>query len=257
MRAGRLRGGYGLDVLSNDWLGEDISKYYEAVRRYTNSTKDWGECPSDIMAEYGCQDVLTERRLHKYILARMPEDCKHIWEIEIATTKTLYEAERWGSYIIPQELQIKELMNLNRMSQLERKLSKIVGQSFRPHVNEDCYEVLCGKYGLPVLGVTDTGNPSFDKEALRMYQVHPLSPMIRYNEELKQHTSEFIDYIIEYRKLNTLTNFFVNPYQTMHIENILHPTYNQLLQTGRMSCSEPNMQQLDKSNKDLIHSRQS
>jgi DNA polymerase-1 len=65
-----------------------------------------------------------------------------------------------------------------------------------------------------------------------------------------------VDTIIEYRKLDTLNNFFVRPYQThMAPDGLLHPTYNQLLQTGRMGCSEPNMQQLDKTTKELVHPR--
>jgi len=75
-----------------------------------------------------------------------------------------------------------------------------------------------------------------------MYSTHPYAP------------TELIEAIIEYRKLSTLNSLFIQKYQSLlAADNRLHPNYNQCVRTGRMSCTDPNMQQLDKSAKKFIH----
>lgn len=142
---------------------------------------------------------------------------------------------------------------LNRLSEIDEELTRIVGRSFRPHVNDDMFEVFCGQYGLPILAFTkddngnDTENPSFDKHALAMYAAKPATP------------KDVLSLVIEYRKLNQRNALFISPWQDYAIyepeQNIylLRSTINQCVRTGRMSASEPNSQQLDKFVKGLIH----
>jgi DNA polymerase-1 len=237
-------GGYGLDALCMHWLKEDISSYEERLKPYLHKNKDFGRIPLDIIAEYNCQDALSNRRLHRYIDARTPEQCQGVLKTEIELTRVLFETEVYGMCVKPVELISKEFIIMTQMCELEERLEKAAGRSFRPHVNEDCFEVLCLQYGLPVAGYTDEGNPSFDKEALAAYIGHPHAPQ------------DIVTNIIAYRKLNTLKNFFITPYQELNIDGILHPQYNQVVRTGRMSCKTPNSQQLNKEAKELIHPRE-
>lgn len=244
-----FKGGYGLDALSTAFLGEDIRRYEEALQPYLFRNRDYGAVPADVMAEYACQDVITNRRLKKYLDARLPEESGGVWDTERYLTRVLFEAERHGMRVDPQELKIAEFRAMYRMAQISEELKRLVGRDFRPHVNEDCYEVLCLQYGLPVLALTNADddsedavhNPSFDKHALVAYSVHPQAP------------EGVVPLIQEYRQLNNSVTLFLRPYQELNVDGVLHPSHNQVVRTGRMSCVAPNSQQLDKKTKALIH----
>jgi DNA polymerase-1 len=240
------RGGYGLDALSKSWLGEDISKYEAALQPYLKRNKDYGRIPPDILGEYGGQDILTNRRLWGYIAETLAEQCYNVRDTEIQLTRRLYQMERNGLRVEPQQLRLAQLQLLNRMSQIDDELTQIVGRSFRPHVNEDCFDVLCTQYGLPILAYTkdddgeETGNPSFDKAALVMYEAHPQAP------------PGVVQCIREFRQWSQIDSLFLTPWQELVVDGYLHSSYNQCVRTGRMSCSDPNAQQLNDFVKQLI-----
>lgn len=230
---------YALDLLSKDWLKEDISGFEEAFKPYLHRNKDYGAIPGDLMGEYACQDVISNRRLWKYIRSRIPEQCEQVVETEIELTRVLYDMERNGMRVTP-DIQHRELKLLLELATLEKQLADDVGYSFRPHTNPDCFSVLCNTYGLPVLGYTDKGDPSFDKHTMAQYAAHPLAP------------KEIVDGILKYRHGRTIWSNFVKPYQKFAIDEFIHPSYRQCLRTGRMGCQMPNMQQLSSEAKELI-----
>lgn len=243
------KGGYGLDALSRAWLGEDIGHFELAMKPYLYRNKDYGAIPQDVMAAYACQDVITNRRLRKYTDARMPVECEAVRDVEIGLTPVLFDIERTGMRVDTRALQIKELSLLRRLMEIDEELTRITGRSFRPHVGGDCFDVLCNQYGLPVLAWTgdkededdeEPGNPSFDKHALAAYASHPFAPR------------EVVDLIMEYRKLNTLNSLFISKWQEFEVDGRLHPSYNQAVRTGRLSCKKPNAQQVTSVAKELV-----
>lgn len=243
-----MRGGYSLSALSMGWLEEDVSKYENRLKAFLKGCRshDYGDVPADILAEYGCQDVITERKLYHYINQRCPEMCRKVWNMEVQLTSALFDIEQTGLCIDPTEVQKKQMQVLYEMLALEEKLNELTGMNLRPHVNDDCYDLLCNKYGLPVLGYTDEGNPSFDKGALSSYQRHPL---VESNKELMT----IISLLLQYRTRNTLNSLFLETFLNLHVDGVLHPSYNQAVRTGRMSCSQPNSQQQNTESKALIH----
>lgn len=242
---------YGLASLSNDWLERDILQYENRLKGYLQGckSKDYGDVPADIIGEYGCQDVLTNRELYEYLLRRRSDRCLNVWDTEVALTPALFDMEVVGMRVDPLTLQKKELQILTEMVLLEENLHRTTGIVARPHTNPDCYEIICNRYGLPVLGYTDKGDPSFDKDALTAYLSHPL---VRASEEI----TKAISMIRRYRKLNTLLTFFVRPYQEHAVDSLMHPDYNQTVRTGRMSCRRPNAQQLSPEAKELVYPNQ-
>jgi len=242
------RFGFELDVLSKEWLHEDISPLEHRLKAYLASckSKDYGDVPGDIIGEYGCQDVLTNRKLDKYLRKNRHEQTAGVWETEILLTPVLFDMEVTGLRVDPQELMKKQYLVLYEMSKLEEELHQLTGIAVRPHTNPDCYEVLCTKYGLPVLGYTDKGEPSFDKFALISYLSHPV---VQASVEL----TAIVKKIQRYRKLHTLNGFFIAPYREHEINGLMHPDYNQIIRTGRLSCRRPNAQQLSPEAKELVH----
>jgi DNA polymerase-1 len=245
---GGSREGYALDKLSKHWLKHDISEYEARLQPYLGrNNKDYGRIPSDIAAEYGCQDVLTERNLHAHIQSRIPERGRGVERTEIALTKELYKLEKRGMRFDETQMMLAQLKSLNRMSQLDAEISKLTGMDFRPAVNEDCNKVLCGKYGLPIVAYTkdsdgeETENASFDKKALALYKGLPYAPQ------------DVISRIIEYRAHNQRNNLFYTPILSGGWNGCIHPNYGQNdARTGRMTCKQPNAQQFDETILGLI-----
>jgi len=240
----QFKGGYSIDALSKHWLRHDISEYEDAMKPYLHNNKDYGAIPPDIMAPYAGQDVITARRLDKYIESRMPEECRRVSNTEIELTMALFEMEREGMRVDPNMLKAQEINCMNKMLELDEKMYDITGQMFRADNSADCYDILCNQYGLPVLGWTEDNNPSFDKDTLKLYLTHADAPV------------ELVKTMLQYRSLSTFVSFFVKPYQELHVDGILHPSYNQAVRTGRMSCKKPNSQQLNKLAKSLIIPRE-
>lgn len=239
---------YGLDSLSLEWLEEDISPFDKRLHAHLSGckSKDYGDVPGDIIGEYGCQDAITTRKLYQYLLRRRHEQTVGVWNTEIKLTPVLYDMEVVGLRVDPQELLVTQYKTLAEMLDLEAALHALIGFAMRPHTNEDCFEVLCNKYGLPVLGYTDTGDPSFDKDVLTSYMAHPI---VRASAEL----TDAVTKIKRYRKLHTLNSLFLEVFIREQVDGVMHPDYNQAVRTARMSCRKPNAQQNSKEAKALIH----
>jgi len=244
---------YGLKPLSLEWLEYDPGPSQDRVKQYLeqSKSKNYGDVPGDIIGEYGCQDVITNRMLYKHECRRKSDRVSGVWDTEIALTPVLFDMEVQGLRVDPTMLKIKEMQLLHKMISIEEKLSEELGFVMRPHTNADCQEALCTKFGLPVLAWTDDDgkgknhNPSFNKYALTSYLAYPV---VRRSEQL----TRIVTMIRDYRKMNTLLTFFVRPYQEHQVDGVMHPDYNQTVRTGRMSCRRPNAQQLSTEAKTLI-----
>jgi len=257
---------HSLDNLSKDWLNQDISHYEHAFARYLfdhNGNKvcqDYGTIPALILGEYGCQDVLTTRKLKRYILEKLatPEysDCSVVSANELELTTELFNIECNGMHVNPTKVDVSKLNTLHRLNSIIFRIRDITGSCIRPHTTDDCYRFLCGEYGLPVLEWTNeddddkASNPSFSKSAMQSYLIHP---RVQEDTVLK----ESVELIQEYRTLNTFNSLFLSTFKARNIPNskgsgVLHSSYNQCVRTGRLSCSDPNAQQMSSLAKELI-----
>ena len=90
-------------------------------------------------------------------------------------------------------------------------------------------DLLFVRLGLPVVAKTKTGAPSTNEEAL----------------EILQHYHDIPKIMLEFRKVSTLNNMFIQKIPSLlDLNNIIHPSY--LLHgtvTGRTSSEDPNAQQ--------------
>ncbi len=244
---------YALKNLSRDWLGEDIDKYEDALRPYLKTpkdiwfNKDYGKIPIEVMAEYGGQDVLTNRKLYHYLCDTIHQDCKVVARTEIELTRVIFEEERAGMCIDLSEILRERAKNLAEQLGILVELEELLGYQVRPSSPDDCYDLFCNVHGLPVIEWTDSDNPnpSFSKTALAKYRVYSNAPV------------EIIDLFLKYRKLETLYDMFLVPYAKLAVEHSdshrLHPNFNQCVRTARRSCKNPNAMQLDSRAKALIH----
>lgn len=253
----QYRGGYSLDNLSKLWLGQDITQFERKLKIALGKSLDYSSVRTTVMAEYACQDVITNRRLYHYIEQRRPKDCNLVAQMELELTPILYNMEREGLCVNETELQLEELEVMARMLEIEVALLKRLGRSVNPSSRDDTLDVLINQFGLPAVEWTDeddegepAGNISFNKKAFDKYLVHPLVDTLK--------IGDVIAYFKEYRQLATFKSLFVVKYQDLFTTDEygisrLHAIYNQLIRTGRMSSKDPNAQQLNTRAKKLIH----
>lgn len=249
-------GGRSLEGLAVAWLPPEYRKQKELLSRYLKNSKDFGDIPLDILAEYACGDVHVNRALHKHCLDIINEyGCQYLYQNEIAFTRVLLDMERAGLYIDPQQVMIAEYLARGRMINIEKELKELIGYYMNPNSPKQVYDLLCVRYGLPVVKWTDPkknksgkSNPSFDKEAMEIYK----EDCIDVTEEIEK----VILLLCEYKGLSQQCGLFYEPWQTLAKPEgdlgVLHADFNQNVATGRLSCSQPNDQQLNTEAKQQI-----
>jgi DNA polymerase-1 len=167
----------------------------------------------------------------------LQDDCLDTVEAEIQLTSVLVEIEQVGLHVDKLRIgkdAIKRIPNI--LNKLEEELKVMTGKYFRPHVNSDCHDILCSHFGAPVLNWTKGSKkkapePSFDKDTLKIYETYPEIP------------EGVVSRISEYRHFHQLLGTFTKPYLFKSKKRRMHGSFNQCVRTGRMSMSDPNMQQ--------------
>src|SRR3989304_1735417 len=230
------KGGYGLDILARDWLNDPDWQWEKKIKPYLHKNKDYGQIPHDILSVYAKRDIEVNRRLDLFIQRTLPQSCYAIKNIEKDCTRSLYKIEQLG-------FTVGDVVS--RAIDIQQELLDIIvyyydkyGFYVEPHVPNDCRLLICEKLGLPVLGWTAGGKPAFDKKTLKKYPRHL-----------------DIDKLLYYRSLSTFKSGFIIPAVKYAIDDIIHPTFSQLVRTGRMSCKQPNLQAMSKYAKALIKPR--
>ena len=228
------------DALAADWLNlENVDEHKCAMLPFLTNTKDWGEVPTRLMAPYACHDVHKNRLLHRYIATNRHIDTNEVSELEEKVTQCLCRCEQVGLQVNRTALKLEEYNTTAALLKTADKIRKEHGILMRPNVNGDCYEVFHKQMGFPVCGYTEKGQPSYDKFALKTLLQYPGIPI------------ELVKDCLSYRQ-NISHNGFVKSYRKHELDGRIHASYNQAIRTGRMSCKEPNMMQLNKRAKELI-----
>lgn len=245
------RMGHQLKPLARDWLGlemEDtnrVDRYLAGLGKGNKKFKDYAAVPIDILGEYAGMDVLANRDLYRFCCHRRVEQLERVWNTEILLTPVLYDMECEGMRADQLALKREAINCLTSILEKQEQLERLSGCEFT-NSNAHLFDILCNQFGLPVLSYNDNGNVSFDADALAAYSIHPQvigDPTI----------TEFIETLRAWRTDDTFNSLFLQTYiHLMDEDGFLHPSFNQLVRTGRMSCRQPNAQQLNKRAKKLM-----
>jgi len=258
---------YGLKPLCQDWLDYDtgsldrVTAYLESIK-----SKSYADVPIDLLGEYCNDDIRMNRMLYRFLQKKMQariektkgvkgEAVRQLIETEIKLTSVLFDMEKDGLHVDEQQLKIESAKTLKIMIRNATEIAEMAGREFT-NSNACMYDILISQYGLPILATikerddngrwVDTGRPSFDKDAMALYKVHPVvtsDPKI----------NKLVSMIAEYRKEQQYKSLFLDTFLRLNVDGIVHPNYNQSVKTGRLSCSAPNSQQQNERSKKLIH----
>ena len=170
-----------------------------------------------------CFDILKEELTDRNLM-------KVLNEIEMPLIEILSSMEKKGIMIDPDYFS-KYGKELERaIDELQEKIYEEAGESFNINSPKQLAEILFFKLNLPPVKKTKTGL-STDEEVL---------------EKLKENGAEIAKAILEYRKLAKLKNTYVDAIPKLRDENNrVHTTFNQIgTTTGRLSSSDPNLQNI-------------
>ena len=170
-----------------------------------------------------CFDILKEELTDRNLM-------KVLNEIEMPLIEILSSMEKKGIMIDPDYFS-KYGKELERaIDELQEKIYEEAGENFNINSPKQLAEILFFKLNLPPVKKTKTGL-STDEEVL---------------EKLKEAGAEIAKAILEYRKLAKLKNTYVDAIPKLRDENNrVHTTFNQIgTTTGRLSSSDPNLQNI-------------
>ena len=184
-------------------------------------------------AEYSCEDSDQTLDVHLALWPRLQADAKllSIYQLEIASSETLYRIERNGVLIDAPMLAQQSHELGTRIMQLEREAHDLAGQPFNLASPKQIGEIFFTKLGLPVVKKTATGAPSTDEEVLeKLAEDYPLPAKI-----------------LEHRGLSKLKGTYTDKLaQLAHPRTgRVHTHYAQAVAvTGRLSSNDPNLQNI-------------
>lgn len=217
---------FDLDSLSNIYFNE---RKIEKMSLVEKAFGGWNNIPAPIMGEYAQQDARITYRLFTRLYADMEKqellqlwpDCeRYIWSL-------MYMCDT-GIDIDWDQLAVLSKEALDKMAELVNELH------FVPSKRKQLESFLFNKCGITPTLFTEKKQPSTDDAALRHYA-----------GQVERH-SEAIHKVLQYRKLQKSNSTWYEGFLTRRgPTNRLYPGLKQHgTRTGRLSCSEPNLQQI-------------
>ena len=227
------RNNHGLDELAQKHLGHANIPFSE-VAGSGRSFIGFARVPLDCATEYSGEDSDVTLRLWRLLKPRLPAERRdHVYEtLERPMVATLAAMERRGVMIDRAILSRLSGEFAQDMARLEADIFEMAGESFNLASPKQLGDILFGKMGLPGAKKTATGAWSTSASVL---------------EDLAVEGNDFSRRILDWRQLAKLKSTyadalpgFVNP-QTgrVHTSYALASTT-----TGRLSSSEPNVQNI-------------
>lgn len=222
---------YGLDDLSN--------KYYKDRKKNLSTVEKeigWDKIPAFLMGEYACTDVFLT---FKHYLRTLPtlehEDLISVYTDSQRYLKVLRRIVDRGLYVDPTLAQGLQEAAQGRCTALRDGLGLDPAKAgqVRTRLHSGGSEGL----GLPVLYRTKGKQPAVDSTSL-----------IRYANQFEE-ARELAEKITEYRQLSkAISTWYQGFFTKTDVQGRLHPGLNQTgTRTGRLSCREPNLQQIPRS----------
>jgi DNA polymerase-1 len=238
---------HGLKAIAKTLLGkDDVLDYDEAIKHGTDS---------EVFCNYAMNDAEWTYELAMLLKPKLEEQglTKLFREIEMPFLKVLSRMEMNG-VLVDQERVNKTTIELQRkLQQLETTMLQSLGMKvlvqhdllgnidivspINFNSSQQIATIITKQLGLPLETVTEKGAVKVDKNTLRVLSgKHP-----------------FIDLLIDYKAVQKLLTAFFEPLPGfIDSDGRVRPHYKDTgTVTGRLSCSNPNLQQLPKESKKL------
>ena len=226
-------GRHNMDDLAKRYLGHQTISFEEIAGKGKNQLT-FNQIPLEQAAEYAAEDADVTMKLQQVLwekLSKEPSLEKLFKEMELPLLGVLSRMERRGVLIDSDALFLQSNEIANRLSELEEQAYVLAGQPFNLASTKQLQEILFDKLGLPVIQKTPKGAPSTNEEVL---------------EELA-FSHELPKVLVEHRGLSKLKSTYTDklPQMVNPQTGRVHTSYHQAVTaTGRLSSSDPNLQNI-------------
>lgn len=222
-----------LDACVRKYLpGQDSKKNtvaFDTIIKYLG----WGGISYDDMREYAEWDayityLLFEARWDAFC----SENLHDVWDEKQRFMRVVIKMESRGIRLDKSISLAEAQRGTTRLEELTKELK------INPNSGKDLERILIKELGLPIIKTTKSGKPSFDKEAMEVY-----------DQILERQESDLAKRVKEYRGWSKTVSSNYRAYlRLVSPDGRLRPNYKlHGTRTGRLSCEDPNLQQIPRS----------
>ena len=232
---------HNLDALAEYYLNIKTIKFEDVMGKGKNKLKNFSEVPIKEATNYAAEDADITLQLYRTFETKIDDKTtKMLHEIEYPMIFVLMEMEATGALI-----DIKHLNSLSnnfgsKLINLVQKIHKHSGVVFNVDSPKQLSEVLFDKMGIEAKGLKKTSSGYYSTSE------SVLQKLADENEIIKD--------ILEYRTLAKLKSTYTDKLSEIcDLGSRVHTSYHQAVtSTGRLSSSDPNLQNIPIRTKDGI-----
>jgi DNA polymerase I len=230
LNSGRLQ--YGIDRLALDLLRIRKVPTSELIGKGKGQIS-MRQVELSRIAAYAGEDADVALRLADLLegqLAKEPTLLKLCAVVETPLIDVLVEMEANGIAVDPAVLKEQSQVLGVRIEELRKQIFEAAGTEFNPDSPKQLQEILFNRLKLPHVKKTKTGS-STDVEVLeKLADKHPVPKLILDYRSLGKLKNTYLDNLTDYVNAKT---------------GRIHASFNQIgAETGRLSCSDPNLQNI-------------
>ncbi|HTX25035.1 MAG TPA: DNA polymerase I [Steroidobacteraceae bacterium] len=222
-----------MDSTAARYLGLSTLTFEDVAGRGAKQLK-FNQVTVERAAEYSAEDADVSMRLHRTLwpqLESMPALAALYEQIEQPLVPVLFAMERRGVLIDREKLRAQSEEIAVRLRELVLEAQHVAGCELNIDSPKQLQQILFEKLQLPVLRRTPTGQPSTAEDVLEeLASSYPLPRLV-----------------LDYRGLAKLKSTYTDrlPEQINEHTGRVHTSYHQAVaQTGRLSSSDPNLQNI-------------
>jgi len=224
---------HNMDDLAKEYLGVETI-HYEDVAGKGAKQIGFQEVSIEQAAPYAAEDADITLQLHQVLyekLMQQPKLLKLYTEMEVPLISVLARIENNGVLIDTDMLAQQSLELSSQIISLELLAHDLAGQTFNLGSPKQIQDILYDRQKLPVLKKTPKGQPSTEESVLQeLALTYPLPKLILEHRSLSKLKSTYIDKL---------------PQQVDGQTGRIHTSYHQAIAaTGRLSSSDPNLQNI-------------
>lgn len=225
--------GHGMDELSKLHLGHECISF-KSITGTGKKAIGFAEVPLDKATEYGAEDADVTLRLWEILRLRMvPERATRVYQmVDRPLVPVIAGMEATGVLVDREELSRLSAKFAEEMAKLELQIHELAGESFSIGSPKQLGEILFGKLGLKGGKKGKSGQYSTDVTVL---------------ERLAGDGEPIAQKIVDWRQLAKLKSTYTDALQEQINARTgrVHTSYSLSgAQTGRLSSTEPNLQNI-------------
>ena len=224
---------HNLDALAKFYLNYKTTTFEEVAGKGVKQIT-FDQVPLNLAGNYASEDADITLRLYEKLnpLLNKQTSLKKLAEdIEIPLIEVLSDMEQAGTLVNSKVLEAQSKDLGKRLIKLEKEAYEIAGEEFNLGSTKQLREIFFAKLEYPIIKKTPGGQPSTDENVLQQLAEDYDLPKV----------------LLEHRTLSKLKSTYTDklPLQISENSSRVHTSFHQAITTtGRLSSSDPNLQNI-------------